>query len=342
MPQFDLAGREFPALARAQALPGRDKALRDYSENQIIAAFAPLLPLGFQTVLGPGDDCAEIAVPSGSFLVSTDVLVERVHFRTQWSGAHEIGRRAVAQNLADIAGQGGIARAITVGLALPSSTTLGWMLDFAAGLADACAPHAVGVVGGDITTAAQIMISITVHGEAPEGSVRRSGGQAGDILAVCGTLGHSRAGYEALRSGRAAEFPEFVDIFRVPRPPLAAGPAAAEAGAQALMDLSDGLVLDGGRMGKASGLALSLEPERLAPAVALVAPAAEALQGDAWEWVLSGGEDHSLLGAFAPGTPLPAGFFPIGHLVAGTPGEITGLPAALRGAGGGWDPFRGD
>ena len=124
----------------------------DLGEAGILARITPLLPSGRDVLVGPGDDCAVLAAPDGRYCVSTDVLVEGRHFRTGWMSAQQVGRRAAAQNLADVAAMGAVPVALVVGLVLPGDTPVSWVTDLARGQGRACAPLGVGVVGGDQST----------------------------------------------------------------------------------------------------------------------------------------------------------------------------------------------
>ncbi|GMA88778.1 hypothetical protein GCM10025868_40280 [Angustibacter aerolatus] len=139
-----------------------------------------------------------------------------------------------------------------------------------------------------------------LQGRSP---VLRSGARPGDVLAVAGVLGPSAAGLALLLSGRPDVAPELVDAHRRPRPPYAAGPIAALHGATAMLDVSDGLLRDAGRIARASGVVLDLDPVLLAPLTEPLVLAAAALGVDPLDWVLTGGEDHALLAAFSAGPP---------------------------------------
>lgn len=302
------------------------------TEEQIIAAFAPGLPVGRRTLLGPGDDCAIVSAPDGRFVVSTDVLVEERHFRRCWSTAEEVGRRAAAQNLADIAAMGAVPTALVCSLVLPTDLPLSWVTGFARGLAQACAPVGCGVVGGDIASGPQVVAAVTVHGDL-EGrpALLRSGARAGDQLAIAGEVGFGAAGWAlAERFGRPGAVPAagqpFLQRFLVPEPPLAAGTWASRAGARAAMDISDGLVRDGMRLARASAVSIELFPQVVDHLAAKLLPAAELLGAGeelTRRWVLGGGEDHGLLVAFPAGAPLPESFFAVGVTSGGEPGRLT-------------------
>lgn len=323
----------------------------DLTEGEILDRIIPLLPTGEHTLLGPGDDCAVVRAPGGSFVVTTDVLVEDRHFRTAWSTGAQIGARAVAQNLSDVASMGALATSLVVSLVLPADTDVDWVVDLASGMAVEASRGGAGIVGGDLTTGEKIVIAITAHGYCVADPVTRSGARPGDTVAVVGTLGRSAAGFSALQSGLVNpllqgdevphEFAEAVAAFRVPRPPYTAGPLAARRGATAMMDLSDGLVIDAGRLAKASGVSIELNSEALRRDADVLSEAGRELGVDPLQWILYGGEDHSFLATFPPFVLVAEPFRiigSVGHPQAGEAGGTVRLDG--REVHGGWDHFR--
>ena len=316
----------------------------ELTEDGLLALIFPLLPTGSTTLLGPGDDAAVIAAPDGRLLVSTDVLVEGRHFRRDWSTGEDVGWRAAMQNLADIAAMGGRPTSLLVTLVAPAGLPVSWVTGLAQGLAAACRPHDVGVVGGDLSGGDTIVVSVTVHGVLDgRPAVLRSGAVVGDVVAHAGVRGWSAAGLALLTAGRAEMAPDLVRCYLRPRPPLGAGPVAARAGATSMLDVSDGLLRDAARIARASGVLLDLDPVRDAfgPDLAVLAGAAGALAADAEDWVLAGGEDHGLLATFPPGARLPAPFRAVGRVrPAGPHGPavlVGGAEPATTATG--WDHF---
>lgn len=291
-----------------------DLTVADLGEDALLARVFPLLPRGDATLLGPGDDAAVVAARE-SVVVTTDVLVEEQHFRLPWSAGADVGARAAAQNLADVVAMGARPTALVVALVMPGGLAVDWVLDLARGLARACAPHGVGVVGGDLSAGDRVAVSVTalgaLDGRAP---VRRDGAGPGDVVAHAGVCGRSAAGYAALVAGIGERHPELVAAYRVPEPPLAAGVVAAEAGATAMLDVSDGLLRDAGRLARASGVVLDLADPAAWPGddLAVLDRVAADLGVSAREWMLTGGEDHGLLATF-PGT-VPPPFRVIGRV----------------------------
>jgi len=313
----------------------------DLTEEQLLARIVPELPTGTRTLLGPGDDAAVVAAPDGRFVVTTDVLVEDRHFRRAWSSGEDVGRRAAVQNLADVAGMGAVPTSLVVTLAMPGELDVEWVVGLARGLGAACAPWGVGVVGGDLSGAPLVVVSVAAHGDLEgRAPVLRSGARPGDVLAHAGALGRSAAGLALLHAGRPEAHPDLVEAFLRPTSPLAAGPAAARGGAVALMDVSDGLLRDAGRLARASGVRLDLTAAALGPDVAALRGAAELVDDDPWAWVLGGGEDHGLLGAFPPDVALPAGFRAVGRVLPAEPDEpVVTLDGRVPDVVAGWDHF---
>ncbi len=322
--------------------------VRDLSEEQLLARFTPLLPTAGSTLVGPGDDAAVVAAPDGRFVVSTDVLVEDRHFIRTWSTGYDVGWRAAVQNLADCAAMGSRGTSLVVSLVLPSDLPVSWVTGFARGLAAACAGQGAAVVGGDLSGGEKIVVAVTVHGDlAGRAPVLRSGASVGDVLVHAGVLGRSAAGLALLTAGVPELDPALVTAFLRPDPPLDAGVSASLAGATAMLDVSDGLLRDAGRIARASGVTIDLlDPAQSVPGdlAALEAVAAE-LGVDPLTWILTGGEDHGMLATFAPGTVLPEGFRVIGTVTAGdgqagAPGRVT-VAGETPVVAPGWDHFAG-
>ena len=174
--------------------------MAELGEAGLLAVITPLLPASPVQVVGNGDDCAVLAAPDGRYVVSTDVLVEGHHFRTDWSGPEQVGRRAAAQNLADAAAMGARSVALVVSLVLPGDTPVSWVEGLARGLGEECRKAGAGVVGGDLSAGESIVIAVTVHGDlegrepvlrsgAPRGPRRRPGPERGRAGAAGGRSG---------------------------------------------------------------------------------------------------------------------------------------------------------
>lgn len=281
----------------------------------IFPVYAPEAADDEWMLVGPGDDTALLRTEDGRTLATTDTMVRGSDWLDEWSTAEQVGAKCVAQNIADIASMGGVTRGILVTLVADPHTSIAWAVESARGVAAAARDAGARVLGGDLSSAPEgsLMMSITALGDL-EGRVPvlRSGARAGDVIAVAGTLGRSGAGLELLTAGRRADDPELVEVHLRPRPPVEQGPLASEAGATSMIDLSDGLVIDAGRVARASGVVMALDSEALAGDVARIARVlgAEA----ALRCVLAGGEEHSLLATFPDAAHLPSGWRVLGRV----------------------------
>ncbi len=301
------------------------------SELALIERIAARTTLHPGTALGIGDDAALIDL-GGPAVVTHDMLVEGVHFRLATSAMGDLGRRAVAVNLSDLAAMGAEPVAVIVGLGLPRGFSDDGRADaLSAGVEDEAAAHGVTVAGGDVTASPVLVIGVTAIGRPWPGiaPLRRSGARAGDLLCVTGALGASAAGLALLEDpGLLPGLPArdaLVRAHRLPAPRIAAGRALAAGGARAMIDLSDGLGLDAGRLSRASGLRARIELEAvpLAPGVDEVA---RALGRDPSVFAATGGEDYELLaavpravlGALRPALDVPLSV--VGRLEEGAPG----------------------
>jgi len=272
-------------------------------------------------LIGPGDDAAHISTNDGSFVVSTDLLVEGRHFRRDWSSPHDVGRKAAASNLSDINAMGGVATALTVGFGAPADLPVSWALEMVRGFEVECAHVGAHIVGGDVTASDSIVIAVTAMGDAAR-PVRRSGALPGDVVAYAGDLGLAAAGFATLsrgfRSPKAA-----VEAHRVPHPPYAAGPQAARAGATSMTDISDGLIADLGHIATASAVAIDLDSSAFVVPEA-VSTVAEALGRSALDFVLTGGDSYALVATFSSETTLPDGWTAIGVVADGAGVTVDG------------------
>lgn len=291
----------------------RDASLADVGEfgligriSDIVAATAP----GEDVLVGPGDDAAVLRVRKGHVVVSTDVMVEGRHFRRDWADAADVGARAAAQNLSDINAMGGRAQWLTVGLAAPADLPAQWALDFTRGFAEECAKVGAGLVGGDVSRADQVVVSVTAIGACTVSPVLRSGAAAGDVVAICGRQGWAAGGLAVL--GRGFRSPRvLVEAYRRPEPPYDAGVVAAEAGATAMVDISDGLIAEAGHVAAASGVSIDISTASFEVPEPLVA-VGQAIGADPLQFILGGGDDHALLATFPAGVALPGGWTSIG------------------------------
>ena len=298
--------------------------LSDVGEFALVEALAKVFETDEQVLVGPGDDAAVLRIKHGHVVVSTDLMVEERHFRRAWVSALDVGHRAAAQNISDINAMGGVATHLTVGLAVPGDLPAQWALDFAQGLAVECKEVGATVVGGDLTRADQIVVSVTVLGRCTQAPVLRSGARPGDVLAICGRQGWAAAGLAVL--GRGFRSPRvLVDAYRRPEPPYESGVRAAEAGATAMIDISDGLLSEAAHLAAASGVAIDVRRDAFDIPEPLRAVGA-AVGTDPLEFILSGGDDHALLATFSDHEDVPAGWHVIGTVSEGDGVSVDGGP----------------
>jgi thiamine-monophosphate kinase len=290
----------------------RDATLADVGEFGLIAALQPIFGQGEHVVLGPGDDAAVVRIRTGHIVVSTDLMVENRHFRRDWIEAADVGHRAAAANLSDINAMGGRAHSLTIGFAAPPSLPAQWALDFARGFADEAELVGASMVGGDVTSADQILIAVTVIGACAQAPVVRSGARPGDVVALCGRQGWAAGGLAVLKRGfRSPKV--LVDALRRPLPPYDAGAVAALAGATAMIDVSDGLVADAGHIAAASEVTIDLRSDAFEVPEPLQA-VASALGVDPLDFILGGGDDHPLLATFPDAASVPEDWQVIGSV----------------------------
>ena len=312
-----------------------DATVGELGEVGLIAAITERLTTSSAVLLGPGDDAAVIAAPDARVVASTDVLVEGRHFRRAWSEPADVGHRAAAANLADIAAMGAVPTALLVGLAVPAELPTAWVTALADGMHDECLAAGAVIVGGDVVRSDTLVISVTALGSL-EGreAITRSGAVPGDLVAVAGRLGWAAAGLAVLSRGfRSPRI--LVDAHRRPAPPYAEGPRAAALGATAMTDVSDGLLADLGHVAVASGVSVEIASD------AFHVPqefqdTARALNADPMDWLLAGGDDHALVATFPPDVDLPMAWSVVGRVVEGEGVVVDGQP---YGGAGGWQSF---
>ena len=297
-------------------------------------------------LLGPGDDAAMIAAPDGRFVISVDTLVQDQDFRVLWpSGVkttgYDVGWKSAAQNLSDINAMGAVATSAVISLSLPPDTPLSWVEGIAEGFSDALeklGARQCSIAGGDVGRSGEISITAAVTGSLEGGDPRvRSGARPHDVIAVCGNLGAAAAGLTLLDQsdiGQAAWSDaerRCVDLQLRPEPPLDQGVIAVRHRATSMMDISDGLLRDAGRIAKASGVVMAIEAELLAFDAALLDDASQRFGVEAVQWSLTGGEGHALLATFDSASDVPENWHVIGEVLAGQAGVLVdGLePKAL-------------
>lgn len=318
-----------------------DPTIAELGESAVLGRILPRLAPGDAALLGAGDDAAVVAAADGRFVVTTDLLVHGPDFRLAWSTPFDLGWKAAATNLTDIAAMGARPTALVVAIAAPPTMPVTVLEGIADGLREglaALAPGA-GVVGGDLSASTVLTIAVTAFGDLEgRAPVLRSGAVPGDVVAHAGARGDAARGLALLFDAgtdaagepdpvRAADVrarhPRLVGAQLAPAPPVSAGVAAARAGATAMIDVSDGLARDARRIAEASRVDLDFVGAALGPDLRVA---------------LAGAEDHGLLATFPAGASVPEPFEVVGGVVAGTGGVLVdGRPVGSDG----WDPYSG-
>jgi thiamine-monophosphate kinase len=308
-----------------------------------------LPPPGGRVRVGSGDDAA-VTVPGGATATSVDALVEGVHFSRDAAGLGQVGSKALATALSDLAAMGAEPGEAYVVLTVPPDLDEDACLEAVDGMVALAAATGTTLVGGDVTRGPVLAFAVTVvgHAPAPERFVRREGARPGDALLLTGELGGAAAGLLLPDRGVPGLAEATAAALRrrhlEPQPRLAAGRALASAGATAMIDVSDGLGADAGHLAAASGVGLRIDAEAL-PVAAGVAELAAALDRDPLQLAVSGGEDYELLAALPPqgvvdlerlGESAEVGMTRIGEVAAGEGVEIR-LPGGRTLEPGGFD-----
>ena len=254
-------------------------------------------------VKGIGDDCAVITKDETNHqLLTTDTMVEGVHFNLKWHTPYLLGRKSAAVNLSDIAAMGGQPRACLLSVAFPEGVP-SWFEDFMTGFSKVLKEHDTLLVGGDTVKGQRdIVITVTVIGEADKKNIcYRSGAQPGDMVWVSGPLGNAAAGLSLCQKGLcnlsdpADKWQQLVKAHLDPAPLVSLGKVLAESGiVKAMMDISDGLATDLAHLCTAGGVGAEIE-QGLLPVSENLEQAAAELMTDAIEWIIKGGEDYELL-----------------------------------------------
>ena len=273
-----------------------------FNEAQVIARlkeiFAPSDP---RISIGIGDDAAVVSGANAQVL-TTDMAVAGVHFRTDWSSAFEIGRKVTAANTADVLAMSAKPDYLLVAVALTGSETMEWITELARGIKFEADLAGANVVGGDISRADQIVISMTAIGSTGK-AITRSGAKPGDGIYLSSLTGWSAAGLALLNSG-LKEDGEHIQkaLSEFKSPTVDYGFDASRA--NALCDVSDALVIQAAQMAEASKVCFNFDVTKIQASAEFVEleKVAQKLNADIWSWIFAGGEDHALL---ATGTDLP-------------------------------------
>jgi thiamine-monophosphate kinase len=281
----------------------------DLTEDELIAALARVIASPDPgVVVGLGDDAAVLEPTTGQQVLTTDLLVEHVHFERDSISARDLGAKAITVNVSDIAAMGGSPRAALASIALPADVEAPWVIELYGGMHDACFEHGVSLVGGDTNRGELLIVSVAVVGAvAPGRAVTRSGARPGDAIVVTGSLGAAAAGLALSRTvaattADALSHPwgrEVLDALARPVARVGEGQTLARCGATAMMDLSDGLARDLSRLCLASGVGARVELAAIPVSPALRA-GAPSLGLDPMELAIGGGEDYELLATLPP------------------------------------------
>lgn len=292
------------------------------SESELIAAISAVFKLSDANVrenvlIGIGDDGAVIAPSSRKSVLAADMAIEGVHFNRKWSTLREIGAKITAANLADIYAMGGDPKYLLVSAGLTADFGIAEITELAQGIAEEAALVGASVVGGDISRAEQLVISISVFGEV-EKPITRSAAKVGDSVVISGLPGKSAAGLIQLQSG-VTDSP-FVSAHK--KPVVNYQLATKFRNVNSMCDVSDGLLSELNHIASASGVGIELDSKLIADIPGFKELEASA-QSDVWELVLSGGEDHVFVATTS--TEIPEGAFVIGRVNSGTGVKVSGI-----------------
>lgn len=268
-----------------------------WSERELIFNISEIFAeANSDLIVGIGDDAAVIARPDTQVVVTTDMAVEDVHFKLEWSKAFEIGRKVAAANLADIYAMGGNPKYLTVAMAATGHEELEWMLDIARGIAHEAHIAGAQVIGGDLSKSEKIVISITAIGECQK-PILRSGAMVGDSIYISNLPGWSAAGLLALKQNVDGELVEFAKSEH--RAPSVDYDNAVQIAinANSLSDVSDSLMIQAEQMAEASGVQFEIDGDLIAnhPDFVELSQIAKQLEVSVFDLILSGGEDHIFL-----------------------------------------------
>lgn len=278
-----------------------------FSERELIAAIrGNVLEAGDDIVQGIGDDCAVFRQQGGQLaLVTTDTLVDAVHFDSRWHPPRLLGRKAAAVNVSDIAAMGGSPRFALLSLAIPATLDRDWLDLLLSGFLSSLQEHSTMLIGGDtVKSGRDAMLSVTIIGGAAAETVcYRSGARVGDQVWVSGYIGEAAAGLHLCRQGVAVNEPRWERLLKAhldPVPQVALGKVLAASGlVHAMMDISDGVATDLAHICAASGAGAEISADAL-PISEQTKEAAARFNRSARDWALTGGEDYQLLFTASP------------------------------------------
>lgn len=307
----------------------------------LVRSFLPPPPAG---ELWSGDDAAAISLAGAAALVTTDTMVEGYDFDLSYARGFDLGWKAVAVNVSDVAAMGGTPTHAVATLMLPPSTEIDLVADIAEGLAAAGRRWRTALVGGDLSAAPLLSLGLTAIGEpGPDGIVTRSGARPGDSICVTGSLGGAWGGLAFLRAGRAGEAPDLVARHLRPEARVDEARALAALGATAMIDVSDGFAIDLGRLMAASGTGCDVDPAAvpLDPALPRLVDTGLEREGDLLRGAILGGEDFELLVTLPPDVEPPEGVTVVGAVTEGAALRFGDDDLEELGRNEGWDHLHG-
>ena len=307
----------------------------EFSEGEVIELLARVFATSDpRLLLGIGDDAA-VVTGSAQQILTTDIAVEGVHFKSSWSAPYEIGARIAKANIADVLSMNGRCDYLLVAASVTGKETLDWIGQLAQGIADVAKEYGAIVVGGDLTKSPALQLAITAIGHT-DNPITRSGAQIGDGIYLSSLTGWSAAGLEILSKGLSIDSDEAAEALTQYRNPTLDSMIDFSK-AHAMADVSDSLLIQGEQIAKASEVALEIETgliEKVEEFASLERLATET-SSDIWQWILAGGEDHVLL---ATGQNLPG--LRIGQVVTGSGISINDPMSKIKVAPVSWSHFR--
>lgn len=303
----------------------------EFSETEVIAELSKIFTRHDSRVLiGIGDDAAVVTSPLQKTVITTDMAVEGVHFRREWSTPDEIGQKITAANLADVFAMGATPEHLVVAISLTGHESMVWIKELARGIEMEARSCDVLVIGGDVVRGPVITISMTAIGQIDK-PILRTGAKVGDQIVVSNLPGWSAAGLfllqhninvSALQPARCVE--RALAQFRAPS--VQYSNAIAMRNAHAMCDISDGLLVQATQMATKTTFVLNSDLIRLHPDFADLTGLAAQVGADVWDWIAAGGEDHAFL---ATGIDLPG--YAIGEVMQGSGVELQGIDKAPKG-----------
>ena len=288
------------------------------SESELIAALSAVFTLSDPNVLvGIGDDGAVIKASSKNLIAASDMAVEGVHFNRTWSSLHEIGAKLTAANLADVYAMGGTPKYLLVSAGLTPDFGIAEITELAKGIASEASLVSAAVIGGDISRAEKLVISISVFGEVTN-PITRSGAKVGDQVILSGIPGKSAAGLFQLQKGESDS-----KFIKAHKNPFVNYKLAKEfKSVNSMCDVSDGLLSELTHIAEASGVGIEID-SRLIEQLSDFKELADLDSSQVWQWVLGGGEDHVFVATTS--AKVPDGAIVIGKVMSGTKIDVLGI-----------------